>query len=906
MTPGVLGLLLPCLAGIVLAKRLFGLSSPLGFLPVGIASGWLGKAMAANLLLRFGFSLDHAILGSALAMTVLGACALALKPKPEEEKTILSWWTWLYLVFFSVLVYFTSVSILFLNPDDDFWLHAPMQAQLLQGNFPIMNPVFPHLNYGGHYARDLSMVMFSWWSGVNLYAAQAPVTAFFQVLAFCLIFVTGLRFGRSQYVAVLSSLFVFMGVNAAGRGGWLDTVSNNNALAQLHTALLFFLFLKILLERVSWGQVIASGILFAGLAWSYETSFVSLCFSLIAFAAIVTLKGELIKRQLQVTALVIAVSLVVLVLQGGIFGELFTRVISGDQAESVKADVTTQAQNLEVSVKFPKEKFLQIKLARAGDEISLAYHTFPWFKKFDLSPKEPGYVSILSSAVLRIHWLSLYLCPLSFFMLWRFNNKLGFLYWGYGLASYLIPAVIDFGLWETEVFRWEYAASWGFAGALGVALGEWAKTLHGTPFTMTRTHVGVSPKFFGQVTILLLVWLNCYPTWVQVEQRTAQLPSMSDGFLFPNTQEWLAYHPVLGMMEADIAVGLKLAEMIDKDEKFLMTRRSRSPADVLAESAFVGLTGGQTIGHSFPLQYERLGTTPFRKSALAIAFWASGDTQLLRNGKLDWLYVKEIDQQLSYAQAEGLTEVLREADASGDRVAYKVDLEPFPSPILSQQPHPQLTLVRVEGLKDLDTEDYRKITAQVKGRDGLTEAEQILTYRFFDPDTSEEITYEEGLSQKLQWNSSNEISLHFVSPHNPDRALVKLFVGPGAEQNLIGEFEVETVQLQAFEELEISWKDPSKALQGGLVQAVDLEVFNPTQVSLRLQGFMSLTAPTPAFPFPPGDFQALSLHLDPGEKKTLTLMVVPPRQAGQWPFELMLNPKDGLRRFALGPRTVSY
>ena len=905
--PGALALLLPLLAGIVMARGLFRLNSPLAYMPVGMASGWLGNAMAANLLLRFGASLEQAMIGSTLLVTSLGACALLLpKGHPEREQISLSLWAWLYLLFFSVLVYLTSVSVLFLNPDDDFWLHAPMQAQLLQGNFPIMNPVFPHLNYGGHYARDLSMVMFSWWSGVNLYATQAPVTAFFQVVAFWLIFLTGLRFGRSESAAVLSSLFVFMGVNAAGRGGWLDTVSNNNALAQLHTALLLFLFLKILLEHVSWGQVAASGVLFAGLAWSYETSFVSLSFSLLAFALIVTLKGELKKRQLQVTALVIAVSLAVLVLQGGLFGELFTRVISGDKAERVKADITTQAQNLEVSVKFPKEKFLQIKLTRAGDEISLAYHTFPWFQKFDITPKEPGYVSIFSSAVLRIHWLSLYLCPLSLLMLWRFNNKLGFLYWGYGLASYLIPAVIDFGLWETEVFRWEYAASWGFAGALGVALGEWSKTLQKPPIEMTRSHFVLSPQVFHHSIILLLVWLNCYPTWVQVEQRTEQLPSLRDGFLMPTTQEWLAYHPVLGMAETDITAGLKLADMIDKEEKFLMTRRAGSAADMLAESAFVGLTGAQTVGHAFPLQYERLGTPPFRQSAEAIAFWASGDSELLRNGSLDWLYVKEVDGRPSYSETKGLREVIRETDDSGDRVAYRISLEPFPAPKLSLTPHPRLSLDKVRGLEHLGTEEYRKITATVKGLGSPADQDQILSYRFYHPDSKEEITYEEGLSQKLQSLSSEEISLHFVSPHNPGRVLVRLYVGPGAEQQFIGEFEVETVQLKAFGDLKVDWKKPLEALQGGLVQAVDLEFYNPTRVSLRLEGLVGLTASTPEFPTPPRDFQTLDIHLEPEQAKTVRLMVVPPRQAGQWPFELMLHPKDGLRKFQLSPRTVTY
>ncbi|MCA9781495.1 MAG: hypothetical protein KC800_32480, partial [Candidatus Eremiobacteraeota bacterium] len=265
-------LILPCLAGLVIARRLFGLGSWLYLLPVGLTTGSLLTAMSANLILRAGGTFPQAMHGSVMTVMVLGALCWFFGSKKTEERPELSPWTYLYLVLMTGLVYFTSVSILFLNPDDDFWLHAPMQAQLLKGNFPIRNPVFPDLYYGGHYARDLCMVMFSWFSGVNIYAVQAPVTAFFQVNAFWLVFVAGLRYGRSQQAAVLTSLFVFMGVNAAGRGGWLDTVGNNNPIAQVHTALLLFLFIRVLFDEVSWGQVIGTGVLFAGLSWSYETN----------------------------------------------------------------------------------------------------------------------------------------------------------------------------------------------------------------------------------------------------------------------------------------------------------------------------------------------------------------------------------------------------------------------------------------------------------------------------------------------------------------------------------------------------------------------------------------------------------------------------------------------------------
>jgi hypothetical protein len=895
LTPLALALLIPCLAGLAVARRLFGLGSWLYMVPIGLTSGCLLAAMIANLILRVGASFDQAMVGSFLLVAVLGAVCWFVGSEPESEEVQLSFWTWAYLVFLTGLVYFTSVSILFLNPDDDFWLHAPMQAQLLKGNFPIKNPVFPHLSYGGHYARDLCMVMFSWFSGLNLYAVQAPVTAFFQVNAFWLVFIAGLRYGRSQWAAVLTSLFVFMGVNAAGRGGWLDTVGNNNPIAQVHTALMLFLFVRVLFEDVSWGQVVGTGVLFAGLAWSYETNFVALSLSLIAFAVIVAVKKELKKRQLAITGVIVGVSLVFLVLQGGLFGELFTKLIGGG-THQVQTDEATQAQNLEVSVKFPKEKLFQIKLSRAGDEISLAYHTFPWFQKaFDISPKEPGYVSVFSPVVWRIHWLSLYLCPLVLLVLWRYNNKLGLLFWGYGFAAYFIPAVIDFGIWEVEVFRWEYAASWGFAGALGVAMGEWLASIQGPTFIVDKKQVTISKNVLLYAAAALVVFLNCYPTWVQVERRTGQLPSVAQGFLLPSTRTWMAYHPVLGMMEADVTAGMKLAPRVGKGEAFLMSRRADSPDQLLHESAFVGLFGAQTVGHAFPLQTSRVGTKPFRKSAPAVAFWATGDPDLLRNWDLKWLFVKRNAEVPEIAEVEGLKPVTQEKAESGDRVVYEVALEPFPEPELTDEPDPTIQLEAVEALDYFGTEEYRRLTFQGEALPGM-----LLTYRFYDPTTDEPVTYEEGFTQTLKpgW-------FHFVSPHNHGSYVVKLFAGTDAQQRLVGQFTCATEQLKAFQDLQVRWVNPGVPLYGGVIQNVELDLHNPTDVHLKMKGLFGLTGVV-AGQLAPRDFQALDVEVAPGESKVMEVNVVPPRAGGSWPFELVLSPKDGLRYFTLEPRVVSY
>jgi hypothetical protein len=54
----------------------------------------------------------------------------------------------------------------------------------------------------------------------------------------------------------------------------------------------------------------------------------------------------------------------------------------------------------------------------------------------------------------------------------------------------------------------------------------------------------------------------------------------------------------------------------------------------------------------------------------------------------------------------------------------------------------------------------------------------------------------------------------------------------------------------------------------------------------------------------PRDFQEFELRVEPKDTTVLEVQVVPPNVAGPVPFELVLNPKDGLRTFILEPRII--
>lgn len=897
---GLLGLLIPLAAGLVIARHLFALRCPVEVVPVGLASGSLLYAIACNLGLRAGLSIDQAAVVGVGAVAVLAVLVFIQRKAPPWQASNLGWPTVLYLGAFSFLIYHTVLTILFLNPDDDFWIHAPMQAQLLKGNFPLKNPAFPDLSYGGHYARDLFTVLVAWWSDTELYSLQPVAVAFLQLTAFWLIFAAGLRFGGGQGAGVLASLFLYTGVNAASRGGWLDTVANNNALAQMHTALLLYLFCKVLFTQVEWREVVLTAVLFAGLAWSYETNFVVLTAALLALALIVALKRELNRTQLARTGVVVLVAFLFMALQGGVLGEFLHKLLRPESHQTAPVDLTTQAQNLEVSVHFPKEKLFEIKLNRAGDEVSLAYAIFPVIKTFGYTPQEPGYVSIFNPAVWRIHWISFYLFPFTFVVLWRSNQKLGLLFWSYGLVSYLIPSVIDFGLWEDEVFRWQYAASSGFAGALGIAVADRLRGLRG-PFSWNRRHLIVHSTLGGWVLVALLLYLNCYPSWVQIGQRGALLPTLRDGLMPPSTQRWLEYHPELGLNEADLQAARALRPLVKKGDRLLMERRSSRQTDIFPESAFLGLTGSLATGHAFPLVSERLGTMPFRQSSDVIAFWRTADPKLLKARKIDWLYQKKsVKNGLEYPEGQ-LTETIRIPSQSGDRVIYRVDQEPWPPFVHREQAHPLVQVTALDGLDELDNEEYRNPHLTLAGLDKTKPQKLFLSYRFFDESGQRLLPTEEGLTQELAPFTGESVTIHFVAPHNPGRYLMKLYLGPGPELFEVGQMVVETRQLEAFQQITAEWADPHAPLQRGVAQTVGIKLKNPSKTKLHLRGWIALQVEGPESPL---DLQPLDLRLEPNSEKVVTLTVAPVGPGGAEPFRLILNPQDGFLDIPLPRKPV--
>jgi len=141
------------------------------------------------------------------------------------------------------------------------------------------------------------------------------------------------------------------------------------------------------------------------------------------------------------------------------------------------------------------------------------------------------YAFILGPDVLLMHWLALYLgLPVGLWLLTKKHPEAQAL-WVFGLVSFLVPALVDFGpVHEREYFRWEFGAGFGFAGALAGALAlGWS----------TR-------KAWLRVVVVVLAILTSLGgerkvnrTLIDIEKMPPESRSRALSIWYPTPRDWL-------------------------------------------------------------------------------------------------------------------------------------------------------------------------------------------------------------------------------------------------------------------------------------------------------------------------------------------------------------------------------
>lgn len=602
----------------------------------------------------------------------------------------------------SALVLFYTNAQQIANPDDDYWIHAPLQGLMRHGNFPPFNPFFSDIAMNGHYGRNLGIVSFSLLSGADVFMSQHLLTSGIQVLTLWLFFAAFTRSAGSWKAGLLASVFVFFGINAGGRGGLIDTMQNNNAFVHLYLALLLSLMVTVWQDHKPAAAVLA-GLSLGGYAIVYETHFGLVFLTILSLTPIFAIRQAISKKAALWAAAVLLISLPLAFTQGGPLTDLLERKQQGrehSQAEKLSKGMQNQAQVVKIT--FPKKALFQI-LLETGEyqRVAHIYTLDTPLRRLHTPTTQRGYAYIWSWDVLKIHFLPLYLFPLSLVVLWRRKSLAGHFMGAFGVISFLTPALVDFGpIYESEYYRWEFAAALGFAGALGLALAALAEPASasesareaeaGPPFvwrapSLFITRHGTKLLLIGALT--LLNSLACL-SFVGARMAHALSGSPKRWLLFPSTETWLTRHQVLDFDSLDYQAARWLSAQVQPGDRLLTNFRQENNFSILFESTLTGLTGARCVGHALPLEDEKIGTTPFRQAPAAVAFWETYAGDPLSQLKVDWVFYRN-DQGEELPPLPGAKLAYRVQDGNRLRLVYEIDRKALPRLEIDADVEPQ-------------------------------------------------------------------------------------------------------------------------------------------------------------------------------------------------------------------------
>lgn len=856
-------------------------------------------------------------LGVTLAVQLLLLALLAWRaPKAPPMRELAPRWLHRALIGLSLLVLFYTNAQQIAFPDDDYWIHAPLQGLMRAGNFPPFNPFFSDIAMNGHYGRNLGIVTFSALSGVDVFMSQHLLTSGVQVLTLWLFFAAFTRSSSCPKIGLLAATFVYFGINVGGRGGLIDTMQNNNAFVHLYLALLLGLMVDVW-QRGSKAAALLAGLSLGGYAIVYETHF-GLVFLTVGVLTPLFWARKLITRQAALWAmLALLVSLPLAFTQGGPLTDILERRKEGrqhTQAENLSKGMQNQAQVVKIT--FPKKELFQI-LLETGEyqRVAHIYTLDTPLRRLHTPTTDRGYAYIWSWDVLKLHFLPLYLFPLSLVVLWKRGSLAGHFMGAFGVISFMTPALVHFGpIYESEYYRWEFAAGLGFTAALGLTLGHLAR-LEETDEAPAVWRSGEALVFSRKGLVLaglaMLTLLNSWVSLTFVGGRLARSMAGSprEWLMFPSTQRWLASHQVLDFDSLDNKAAQWLAAQVEPGDRLLTNFSQENNFSILFESTLTGLTGARCVGHALPLEDEKIGTTPFRRAPAAVAFWETHRADPLAQLRAQWLYYRD-DHGRELPSIPGVESVHREQEGQRLRVIYRVEAAKLPNLEPAELPSGEATFAAELAEFPSSLRGGRLVEIQLKSDKPSRGVLEFSTVRRSDGLVS-------APSENLRWRlelKDTPVKVPFVPPYDQGRYQLRAHWFPEAGQpaltiaapDITVDFikNLETAKLSGFllTELEEGTKDwPARTLLTPSVRLSSLpQLWPETDDVLACWAFYS--PERKEFDLPPQvNMRRVRLGQQP-----LKLPLVTPEKPGLYRLALYLCPEQGrLLRFPAGTVTIA-
>ncbi|HEY7168655.1 MAG TPA: hypothetical protein VIB79_29125 [Candidatus Binatia bacterium] len=641
---------IPLLFGYLVAVRILQEKQPWVRVALSYSLGLFVYLLTLNLLFHF-FSLNISVCLT-LGLMVLGSIPmLSIKAPPARSGTLEKTQA-LWLCFFCLSAFLSTLLWQMKYSDDDFFMHGPLMGLYLKDNFPPLNPYFPELAYRGHYGRDLTIASLSTLFGGNFLGVQMVITAFNQVCIILLVYFAIRRYVRSYRQAMLGMLFVFVGVQGE-KSGLLEVFKNNNTFAYLLLFLNVYLYFHALRRR-DIGSKIVTIVTFAVYGIVYETHYGILLISVAALPFIVAvLRRRVRARYFTVTGSIVAGSLVIALVQGGLPTDLTKRYfLKSPDSRMVTDDMRGASQ--EVTVRFPKDGLYLT---------SFSGENYSFFSR-QLIREAGSFVAFL---------------PITACLMLFLRNYFGIVISLFAILAITIPASVDFGRFNSESLRFLFFGGMSAAMLFGMTMGMAGDAL---------AHVyGISRKLpiIVATVILVLAFEKGVERGFGVFGEAVAAP---ENFFF-NPDAWacgqlVLRYPVDRICDPiDVAAAKKLERIVKRGDVVLDNFYNGSVAATLEAKAVLssfsrayvtGMGIRVSTDHKFPMGVSYFRETGFR----AMAFWNTLDVDLLGQLKVDYLYVNpdnmspEMSRKLR-AQP-GLQFLFKESDATSfqSREVYRV------------------------------------------------------------------------------------------------------------------------------------------------------------------------------------------------------------------------------------------
>jgi len=644
----------------------------LAALALAPALGLLALLALVNLFCQGGLPVAVA---ARSALPLLMLLAWLLKPIPRVESRLPRSLCLAVAGGALAVAVFTSASQN-VGPDDDAWIHTPLQADFVRGGVPPHNPFFPDVVLKGHFGRDLLVASYCCLSGADVFHSQAWLAILAQTatwLALCLTFFVA---GASSVQSVLVAGLAFLSINVGPRGGLLDTYENNNSLVYCAlVALLFLTFRGLTSSRRAPAVYLGLGVgVYSAL---YETHFGLMVLTVCTLAGLQALLGRGLPRPENATRVVIFGTLAagLAAISGGPVTDLVKRILSSEARYRYTWAETSNNQHVEL--KFPKAHLFQIRMGWQDVSVArrlLRRHPLAQEIKMVIEGPTPpfvpgdGYEYICGMAVLKLHWVGTWTLPIAlvwFGVRWRL---LGLVYVAFGCWAYLVPGLVDFGpVFESEYLRWEFAAGFSGAVALGLMLGD--------VYVFARRR---SPAW-ALAGLALALWVLTFPQFLfflpwSAEKWNAAPPELRKLWTVP-AAEWTQRHSAFNFSEGAYEAGLYLRDHGHLGELMLANFPTKNP--LAFEYTFMGLCGLRCTGYDYPVPdpHSRV-PKPFRVSSAAQGFWNTGDPAVLRQYDVTWVVADSISVRRAGLAAQERKCNLKRVYAKGHYSIYRVMLTP--------------------------------------------------------------------------------------------------------------------------------------------------------------------------------------------------------------------------------------